>query len=210
MTPAPVWHQLSGDQALAALQSQPEGLTPAQAEERLRRDGPNALQEKSARSPWRLLWEQFIATMVLILLGAGGVSAVLGKTQEAWAIFAIVLLFGLLGFFQEYRAEKALETLKKISAPRVRLLRGGQVKEMSASELVVGDLILLEAGSLVPADARLLDAAALKVQEAALTGESEAVEKQTAPYRRPTCLWATAATWFTWGQLSPTGGLRLW
>jgi len=173
------WHTLSSEAVLQQLGTDPNtGISSEAAAQRLKISGPNELEERGGRSPWRLLWEQFTATMVLILIAAGVVSLFLQKWQEAIAIFAIVILFGLLGFIQEYRAERAMAALKKLAVPNVRVRRDGQVREISAKDLVPGDMVLLEAGNLVPADLRLTDAANLKIQEAALTGESEAVEKE--------------------------------
>ena len=155
------------------------GLDEAQVAARLAQHGPNELIDRGAKSPWRILWEQFSATMVLILIGAGLLSVFLGKANESISIFAIVVLFGLLGFVQEYRAEKAMAALKQMSVPTVRVRRNGAVKEISARDVTVGDIVLLEAGNVVPADLRLVEATNLRVQEAALTGESEPVEKET-------------------------------
>ncbi len=178
-------HQQPIETALTEAASSLRGLSASEAASRLQKHGPNELVEKGARSPWRILWEQFTATMVLILIAAGAVSAWLGKWQEASAILAIVVLFGLLGFFQEYRAERAMAALKKLAVPRVRVWREGDLREISARDLVPGDVVALEAGNLVPADLRLLESVNLRIQEAALTGESEAVEKHTAPLEKP-------------------------
>jgi Ca2+-transporting ATPase len=179
-TAATQWHIVSSDEALQRLSTNAAtGISSDTAAQRLKISGPNELVERGGRSPWRLLWEQFTATMVLILIAAGVISLFLQKWQEATAIFAIVILFGLLGFIQEYRAERAMAALKKLAVPNVRVRRNGQVLEIPAKDLVAGDMVLLEAGNLVPADLRLTDAANLKIQEAALTGESEAVEKET-------------------------------
>ncbi len=172
------WHLLSVEAAIKQLRSDPAmGLTAQQVAELQAQVGPNELVERASRSPWRLLWEQFTATMVLILIAAGIISLFLQKWQEAVAIFAIVVLFGLLGFVQEYRAERAMAALKKLAAPMVRVRREGQVQTISARELAPGDIVLLEAGNLTPADMRLVETVNLRIQEAALTGESEAVEK---------------------------------
>ena len=171
------WHQVSAQEAMERSGSSLQGLSAAEAAKRLAEYGYNELKEKSARSPWKILWEQFTATMVLILIGAAIVSGLLGKWQEAGAIFAIVLLFSLLGFVQEYRAERAMAALKKMAVPRVRVQRDGILQEISARDLVPGDVVSLEAGNIVPADLRLVECANLRVQEAALTGESDAVEK---------------------------------
>ncbi|MBN1373215.1 MAG: cation-translocating P-type ATPase [Anaerolineaceae bacterium] len=171
------WHQVSAQEAMERFGSSLQGLSAAEAAKRLTEYGFNELKEKSARSPWKILWEQFTATMVLILIGAAIVSGFLGKWQEAGAIFAIVLLFSLLGFVQEYRAERAMAALQKMAVPRVRVQRAGILQEISARDLVPGDIVSLEAGNIVPADLRLVECANLRVQEAALTGESDSVEK---------------------------------
>ena len=180
MTPSQEWHRLSTAAALQTLTVDPDqGLAPDEVQRRLAQFGPNELIEKGGKHPLRILWEQISSTMVLILIAAAVVSGFLGKVTETAAIAAIVILFALLGFFQEYRAEQAMAALKKLAVPVVRVRRGGQVQELSARELVPGDIILLEAGSAMPADVRLVEAVNLRVQEAALTGESEAVEKET-------------------------------
>jgi P-type Ca2+ transporter type 2C len=176
------WHTLDTKSALENLQSDPiRGLSTAQAAERLAGRGPNELVEKGGRTPWQILWEQVTATMVLILIAAAGIAGFLGDTKNLVAILSIVVLYAILGFVQEYRAEKAIAALKKLSVPNVRVLRNGQLTELSARELVPGDVLQLETGNVIPADVRLLEAVNLRVQEAALTGESEAVEKQTNP-----------------------------
>ncbi len=182
MEQPPRWHLLSIETTIKQLRSDPaNGLTAQQVADLQAHVGPNELAERAERSSWRLLWEQFTATMVLILIAAGMISLFLQKWQEAVAIFAIVVLFGLLGFVQEYRAERAMAALKKLAAPMVRVRREGQVKTISARELVPGDIVLLEAGNLVPADMRLLETVNLRIQEATLTGESEVVEKDANP-----------------------------
>jgi P-type Ca2+ transporter type 2C len=183
-TNSPDWHRLDAASTLAQLQSSPSGLDSAEAAQRLNTYGPNELVERGRKSPLRILWEQFTSTMVLILLAAALVSALLGKVTETAAISAIVILFGLLGFFQEYRAEQAMAALKKLAVPNVRVRRKGEVREVSARELVPGDIVLLEAGNLVPADLRLVENANLRIQEAALTGESEPVDKEIAAIDR--------------------------
>jgi P-type Ca2+ transporter type 2C len=180
------WHTLTPEATVHTLSSDADsGLAMDEAARRLAYGGPNELVERGSRSPWLLLWEQLTAVMVLILIAAAVLSLFLGKYLEAGAIGAIVLLFALLGFFQEYRAEKAIAALKKLAVPSVRAIRGGRLQEVAARDLVPGDVIVLEAGSVVPADARILTSANLRIQEAALTGESEAVEKTTEPLTRP-------------------------
>ncbi len=171
------WYAQSADAALVGLQSSAAGLDPTEAASRLAEHGPNALIERGGRSPLAILKDQFTSVMVLLLIGAAVVSVLLGEYTDAAVIAVIVVLNGVLGFVQEYRAERAMQALKSLAVPVVRVRRGGHVVETSARELVPGDVVLLEAGSAVPADGRLLEAANLRVQEATLTGESEPVEK---------------------------------
>jgi len=174
------WHAQSTADVLKALSTSENGLTAAEATARLRQYGPNELQEQASKGPLRMLLEQFTQTMVLILIVAAVVSGLLGKGMETAAIGAIVILFGLLGFASEYRAERAMASLKKLAVPVVRVRREGRLLEISTHELVPGDIIVLETGNSVPADARLIESVNLRIQEATLTGESESVEKDTA------------------------------
>ena len=153
------------------------GLSAEEARGRLEQYGPNELEERSGRSPWAIIWEQFTSAMIVILIVAAVASALLGDYEDSIAIAVIVVLNAALGFGQEYRAERAMDALKRLSAPIVKVRRNGHVREVSARELVPGDVVLLEAGNLVPADGRLLEGTNLRVQESALTGESEPVEK---------------------------------
>jgi Ca2+-transporting ATPase len=155
------------------------GLSTAEAARRLIQHGPNELVERGAKSPWRIVWEQLTATMVVILIVAAVISAALGDYKDTIIILAIVVLNAILGFTQEYRAERAMAALKKLAVPIVKVRRDGHVQELAARELVLGDIVLLEAGNLVPADGRILESANLRIQEAALTGESEPVDKVT-------------------------------
>ncbi len=174
------WHALSVEASLRRLGADPaDGLSDAEASGRLSEHGPNELKETGIKSPVLILWEQFTAVMVLILIAAAVVSGFIGKTVEMVAILAIVVMFAMLGFIQEYRAERAIASLKKLAVPLVRVRRNGVLREMSARELVPGDILSLEAGNTVPADIRLVDAVNLRIQESALTGESEPVEKIT-------------------------------
>ncbi|MBN1449876.1 MAG: cation-translocating P-type ATPase [Anaerolineales bacterium] len=173
------WHTTEIQVALEEHNTKDTGLTSAEVQARLKQHGPNELVEKSGRTPLQILWEQLTATMVLILIVAAIAAAALGDTKDAIAILAIVLLYALLGFIQEYRAEQAIAALKKMAVPSVKVIRDGQLTELSARDLVPGDIVQLETGNLVPADLRLLEAVNLQIQEAALTGESEPVSKQT-------------------------------
>ncbi len=154
------------------------GLAGRDAPVRLEKFGPNKLQD-AAREPWAVkLFRQFKSVVILILLIAAVISGVMGEWFETWAILAIVLLNGGIGFLQEARAEQALASLRKLSAPQSRVVRDGRLQSIPASQLVPGDLIELEAGDFVPADARLGESFGLRIQEAALTGESEPVDKR--------------------------------
>ncbi|MCX6844750.1 MAG: cation-translocating P-type ATPase [candidate division WOR-3 bacterium] len=174
------WHRLTVDAALDRVESRPQGLGASEVQERLMRFGPNELVERGARTVWHILGEQFKSVMVVVLIVAGVISLTLGEFTDAAAIIAIVVLNAILGVMQEYRAEKAMQALKSLAVPVVRVRREGHVLELPARNLVPGDVVLLEAGSHVPADGRLLEAVNLRVQEATLTGESEPVEKHTA------------------------------
>ncbi len=197
------WHTLETKPALDELSSSLEtGLTFAQVNERKTQYGPNELIERGGRTPLQILWEQITATMVLILIGAAVVAGLLGDAKNTIAILAIVALYAFLGFIQEYRAEQAIAALKKMSVPNVRVLRDGKLQELSARELVPGDIIQLETGNVIPADLRLLEAVNLRIQEAALTGESEPIRKHT------TALSSDPSTSFVSGQALPLGDRR--
>jgi len=175
-----LWHRTDSEVAIKELTTNKEtGLTVAEAQARLAKHGPNELVEKGGRTPLQILWEQLTATMVLILIVAAVAAAALGDTKDAIAILAIVLLYAVLGFVQEYRAEQAIAALKKMAVPLVKAIRDGKLTELSARELVPGDIVQLEMGNLIPADLRLLESVNLQIQEAALTGESEPVSKRT-------------------------------
>jgi P-type Ca2+ transporter type 2C len=173
------WYRQPREEVVSLLATDVEaGLTPAEAQRRLAEQGPNELIERGIKNLWLILWEQLTAFMVVILIIAAVISAFLGDWKDAIAIMAIVVLNAILGFSQEYRAEQAMAALKQLAVPTVKVRRDGHVQEISARDLVAGDLVLLEAGARVPADGRLLEAINLRVEEAALTGESEPVEKR--------------------------------
>jgi Ca2+-transporting ATPase len=178
------WHTLKVEQALELLQTDPDkGLTQEQVTQRQQQYGPNELQETGGRSTLEILWDQFTNIMLVMLIAVALVSGFLDLRKEVFpkdaiAIFAIVILNGILGYLQESRAEKALAALKRLSSPRVRVVRNGNISEVAGKELVPGDVMLLEAGVQVAADGRLIEAQNLQIREAALTGEAEAVNKQ--------------------------------
>jgi Ca2+-transporting ATPase len=174
------WYQQNVQDITAQLGTDLErGLENSEAEKRLQEAGLNELQEQGTRSAWRILWEQITATMVLILIVAAVLSTILGDYKDALAIGTIVILFAILGFLQDYRAERAIAALKRLAMPQVRVWRSGTLLETSAINLVPGDVIQLETGNVVPADIRIVESVNLRIQEAALTGESEPVEKDT-------------------------------
>ncbi len=167
------------EEVLAERQTSLGGLSGDEAAARLRRYGRNELRETISRPVGKMLLTQFVEPLILILVAAAGLSIFLTDFTEGVAILAIVVLFGVLGFLQEYRAEKAMAALKQLSSPTVRVRRDGVLHEIPARDLVPGDIVFIEAGNVVPADLRLFECVNLGVMEAALTGESEAVRKQT-------------------------------
>jgi Ca2+-transporting ATPase len=173
-------HRLSAEKVLKNHEtSQQQGLSTSEATRRLNEHGPNELIEKGKKKPWRILLAQVKEVMILILLAAVVISAALQEYIDAIVIFVIVVLNTVLGFWQELKAENAMAALKKMTVPHVRVRRDGGEQQISAKDLVPGDILLVEAGNIVPADARLITGANLKIQEAALTGESESVDKDT-------------------------------
>ncbi|MGC2048501.1 MAG: HAD-IC family P-type ATPase, partial [Gallionella sp.] len=175
------WHTLTADEVAQRLETNPQsGLSSEHAASRLAHFGPNALLEKRARSPWRMLFDQFSDFMIIVLIGAAIISGFVGDVEDTVAIIVIVILNAVIGFVQEYRADRAIAALKQMAAANARVLRNGRIESVSATELVPGDVVLLEAGNVVPADLRIIETARLKVDESALTGESVAVEKQIA------------------------------
>ncbi len=173
------WHQKEFKDVLEELGVSADGLRSDEAGRRLAKYGRNELIEKGKRSVLTMILDQFRDFMIMILIAAAVVSGFLGEVADSIAILVVVLLNAVLGVSQQYRAEKAMEALKKMAAPVIRVFRDGNVSSIPGSEVVPGDLVLLEAGGIVPADMRLIEAAILKIDEAALTGESVPVEKQT-------------------------------
>ena len=178
------WHTLPPQTALSLLDSdRTTGLSSTAVVSRREQVGPNVLEEAKGRSSWRILLDQFTNIMLLMLIAVAIVSGIIALRahevpKDAIAIFAIVILNGLLGYFQESRAEKALAALKQMASPVVRVMRAGRLLEVPAQDLVPGDILLLEAGMQVAADGRLLESSNLQVRESALTGEAQAVNKQ--------------------------------
>ncbi|MDD5103449.1 MAG: cation-translocating P-type ATPase [Candidatus Peribacteraceae bacterium] len=183
MQPAPNhWHTLTVDQALATLRTPiPSGLSEAEADRRLQEHGPNEIKTVDGISPWKILLEQCKNVLIIILMIAIALSAVLGHEVEAITIAVIVIFAVLLGFVQEYKAERAIEALRKMAAPLATVLRNGKEIDVPAREIVPGDLILLTAGNRVPADGRVVKSVNLHADEAPLTGESIPLVKNEQP-----------------------------
>lgn len=172
-----IWHQKAVGEILDKLGTSSNGLSTEEAARRLGEYGPNELQEKAKKTPFMMFLDQFRDFMIIVLIIAAIISGFIGDLTDTISIIVIVVLNAVIGFIQEYRAEKAMAALKKMAALSATIIRNGLSETVSASQLVPGDIIVLEAGKVVPADMRVMESAQLKVEEAALTGESEAVEK---------------------------------
>lgn len=176
--PQPRWHTLEVSQVAANLGVSPDrGLSAAEAAQRLERYGRNELVEAHPRTWLTILISQFTSPLVLVLIGAAILSAIVHDVKDAVVIGAILVLNGLIGFVQEYRADKSMKALQRLTVPSVRVRRDGAETAVPATEIVPGDVVLLQAGDVTPADARISVAANLRVDESALTGESQPVDK---------------------------------
>ncbi len=178
------WHALTADEALSQRGATPEGLTADEARRRLESFGPNEMPRARGDGPLQLLWRQINNPMIWVLIASGGVAIVVDPVEglkNGLVILGVVTLNTLIGFVQEYRAGKAIEALSRMVPENVTALRDGRKVDMPAAGLVPGDIVLLASGDKVPADVRLLTARSLRVEEAALTGESVPTEKSTAP-----------------------------
>ena len=180
------WYQLEIEAALGRAKSSRQGLSGAEAARRLTECGPNRLAEQKQAGLFQRFLQQMADPMIVVLLAAaavsGGAAAVAGESfADVFIILAVVVINGVLGVYQEHKAEQAIQALKKLTAAHSRVLRGGRSLEVASEELVPGDVVLLEAGDAVPADGRLVECVSLRTEEAALTGESLPVEKNTRP-----------------------------
>ena len=173
------WHSLEADEVMQRLETSVQGLTTAVAQQRQAEYGPNTLPEKKRRSLFKILLGQFSDFMILVLLAAALISGLIGDPQDAIAILVIVLLNAIIGAIQEYRAERAVAALQAMSAPEAHVVRDDQNVTLAATELVPGDVVILQAGDIVPADLRLLQVDAMLADESALTGESTPANKQS-------------------------------
>ena len=180
-TDQPIWHSLAVEDVFSELNASTNGLTEEMARERLASYGPNELQAGHKVSAWHILLDQFKNVLLLILIIATGLSIAMGHGTEAIVIGVIVFFAVALGFYQEYRAERAMEALQQMAAPSATVIRHGMEASIPARDLVPGDVVLLKAGDKVPADCRLTDSYNLQADEAPLTGESVPSEKQTGP-----------------------------
>ncbi len=178
---SPSWHEMSVEDTARKLKTHTQsGLSATEAKDRMQQHGPIVLQEKPKQSLLRMVVDQFSDFMILVLIGAAIISGMIGDVKDTIAIVVIVFLNAIIGFVQEFRAERAMATLHAMSGVSAKVLRDGVPLELPAIEIVPGDVVMLEAGNIVPADLRLLEVAQLKVDEAALTGESMTVEKHIA------------------------------
>ena len=172
------WYQMSEEEALQSQSVGKEGLTEAQAQERLEKNGQNVLQETRKKSAFQVFLEQFKDLLVIILIVAALISMVSGNVESTVVIFAVIIMNAVLGTIQHEKAEKSLDSLKSLSSPIAKVMRDGKKMEIDSRDVVPGDILLLEAGDLVVADGRVLESYSLQVNESSLTGESTNVDKK--------------------------------
>ena len=173
------WHLSAIEKVLEITGSSENGLSTSEALKRLENFGPNEIQKNKRTPPWLMFLYQFKDFMILVLIVASIISGFLGDVTDTIVIIAIVIINAIVGFVQEYRAEKALEALQKMALTHALVIRDNYPTSVSSINLVPGDIILLEAGNIVPADIRLMETVQLEINESSLTGESMAVEKQS-------------------------------
>ncbi|MGQ4914663.1 MAG: calcium-translocating P-type ATPase, SERCA-type [Candidatus Asgardarchaeia archaeon] len=171
------WYQLKIDEVMERLKTKSTGLSEKEAEERIKIFGYNEIKRQKKESPIKILIRQFIDPLIIILIAASVLSYFLGDIIDTIVILVIIVVNGILGFVQEYRAERAIEALKKLAAPKAKVIRDETVKEIDAKFLVPGDIVLLEVGNSVPADMRLMESVNLQINESSLTGESQPASK---------------------------------
>ena len=177
------WFHLSEEEALGRLEAARSGLSSREAAVRKEEFGPNALRAGEKRSALQVFLDQFKDLLVIILIIAAVISMISGDVESTAVIFAVLLLNAVLGTVEHQKAEKSLDSLKSLSAPMAGVLRDGRRQEILSSDVVPGDILLLEAGDMVAADGRLLETHSLLVNESSLTGESINVEKKTGKIR---------------------------
>ncbi len=171
------YYQRTIEDVLKVLETSIDGLSQDEVKKRLLEYGPNELREAKKNTPLGMLLDQFKDFMIIVLIAAAIVSGIIGEAVDTIAIVVIVILNAIIGFIQEYRAEKAMEALKLMASPTTTVVREGIIASIPSPDIVPGDIIIIEAGMVIPADLRLIEVAHLKVEEAALTGESVPVEK---------------------------------
>ncbi len=177
MTAKQYWHTLSEGAIFESLRTRTEGLNSEEVRQRLEKFGYNEIKETKRKTPFKMFLDQFKDFMILILIAAAIISGIVGEPIDTIAIIVIVIINGIVGFVQEYRAEKAVQALKKMAESYINVRRNNAIHSVPVSEIVPGDIVMLETGNIVPADIRLLEVAQLKIDESALTGESIPVEK---------------------------------
>jgi len=171
------WHLIPLSEITEKLETTPEGITTESAAKRIAEYGKNQIADKKKKTVWKMILHQLQDFMILILLAAAIVSGILGDVVDTVVILIIILLNAIVGFIQEYRADKAMEALKKMAASFTRIIREGQTIDLAAEDLVPGDVVMLEAGNIIPADVRFFETHQVKADESTLTGESHNVEK---------------------------------
>ncbi|HER44207.1 MAG TPA: hypothetical protein ENO08_07085, partial [Candidatus Eisenbacteria bacterium] len=171
------WHAMALDEVLGRLDGSSDGLSGDEARRRLEETGPNSLATGEGPGPWRMLAGQFLNPLIYLLAAAAVLSLLVGHGVDAAVIAGVIILNAILGFIQEWRAEGAMEALRGMAAPHARVLRSGERVDIDASAVVPGDVLAIETGDRLAADARLLSGDNLRVDESALTGESQPVAK---------------------------------
>ena len=175
------FYQMECEETLQLLETKQAGLSQTEVLQRQERYGKNVLEEVKAKPIWQIFLAQFKDLLVIILIVAGIISMISGEVESTIVILSVITLNAFLGTYQSVKAQKSLDALKQLSTPHTRIMRDGETMEVKSSELTVGDIMLLEAGDVVGADARIIENYSLQVNESALTGEVESVEKSSAP-----------------------------
>ena len=204
-TEAPAWHSMDAEAVITRFRTDPRhGLSPAEAARRLQKHGPNTLEIGRRVGWYTVLARQFVDVLILILIAAAAISVAVGEMADAITIMVIVVLNGVLGFVQEWKAERAIEALQRMLAPHCKVVRDGQERGIETKELVPGDIVALEIGDRVPGDLRLVEALELRLDESSLTGESESVGKGIDPVDKDAPLAARSSV--VWMGTAVTNG----